>query len=193
MNRTSEHWLEYYANTSSEEKELIEKVMSFGKWFNDMKFSDDNDDLLNGIVPEELENFDYCWFSYRVDPLEKCEGYYNHKKQVLVISDELKGISRDSVILHEMIHLHEDVINELPLYYHDILYWKLYSKLKEEVHNLDELIKDSTFLYENQVMYDEGGLHDIVFFLKSLELDVINGYTLGTVFGYGKLEDIVKT
>lgn len=46
----------------------------------------------------------------------------------------------DATILHEMIHLHEGVINGLPFYFHDVLYWARYQDLCKKVANLDDAI-----------------------------------------------------
>jgi len=187
MNRSTEHWFEFYATASDEERGLYEKVESFGKYFRDMLFSEDDDEMAMGI-PEELEYMDYTWFRYIVEPMEGKDGYYNPTEQILAISSAIED--NTAIILHEMIHLHEDMVNELPLFYHDILYWRLYTKLREKIDNLEELIHDNTFLYENQDRFRDGGLHDIVFLLKSFDLDLIMGYKLGTVYGYGKQDDI---
>ena len=39
-------------------------------------------------------------------------------------------------------------------------------------------------------LYEAGGLHDVLFLLKSFDLDIRKGYDLGTVFGYGRRDDL---
>lgn len=191
MNRSTEHWFDYYGNATDEERNLYMKVAEFGSMFKDMLFETEMEDEAESLaVPEVLEYFDYTWFTYRVLELDSCDGYYDHSEQVLAISDKLSQDDYEPMVLHEMIHLHEDVINEFPLYYHDILYWELYSDLKNKISNLDELILKDTSLYKSTDMYRDGGLHDILFLLKSYDLDLRKGYELGTVYGYGKREEI---
>ena len=120
------------------------------------------------------------------------DGYFDSKEQLLCISKEC--LDDDRIILHEMIHLHEFVLNGLPLFYHDTLLWTLYTDLrkrKEIKNNLDKIISGHAHILFGQKIYNEGGLHDILFLLKSLDLDIKMGYSLGTVFGYN-LEELLK-
>ena len=95
----------------------------------------------------------------------------------------------DSTILHEMIHLHEFLINDQPMYFHDMLYWALYRDLKDKIPKLDEIITGHAHLLTESSLFNQGGLHDILFLLKSFDLDIRMGYPLGTVFGYGRIDD----
>lgn len=136
--------------------------------------------------PEELECFSYNFFKTKVKPLGIRGGYFDEKEQTLCISSE--NLENDSVILHEMIHLHEFVLNGLPLFYHDTLLWSLYQNLKIKIENLDEAISYHAHILNEQSIYNMGGLHDVLFLLKSFELDIQMGYPLGTVFGYDAIE-----
>ena len=44
-------------------------------------------------------------------------------------------------------------------------------------------------LLTGSTIYSSGGLHDILFLLKSFDLDIRMGYPLGTVFSYGREEE----
>ena len=87
-----------------------------------------------------------------------------------------------------MIHLHEFVLNEQPLFYHDALPWLLYSDLGKRIVKLDEAILIHIHILNQQAIYNYGGLHDILFLLKSFDLDIRMNYQLGTVFGYDAKE-----
>ena len=91
-----------------------------------------------------------------------------------------------------MIHLHEAVINDLPMYFHDMLYWALYKELKVKILQLDEIITQHAHILTGSTLYSAGGLHDILFLLKSFDLDIRQGYPLGTVFAYGKEDEFRK-
>ena len=190
MNRSTEHWFEYYTSASKEDIHVFEKVQQFSSFFKDMLFEGSENELEELAVPEELAYMDYTWFTYRVMELENSGGYYDHKNQVLAVANTIDEKDYNPIILHEMIHLHEDIINEFPLFYHDVLFWNLYSKLKKKIENIDSIIKDNTFLYESLDRYNTGGLHDLLFLLKSFDLDLRMGYELGTVYGYGKREEM---
>jgi len=201
MSRSEQEFMNWYWNEASEqEKELMEKVESFGILFWDMLFKpgtcsyeltkvNTKDQGGNWFcagmeLPEELEDFDYSSFYYKVEELSDCDAYYNNAEKLICVSPEL--LSSDSTIMHEMIHLHEAVINDLPMYFHDMLYWALYKELKEKIPQLDEIITQHAHILTGSTLYSAGGLHDILFLLKSFDLDIRQGYPLGTVFSYGK-------
>lgn len=204
MKRTEDdfmHWL--WTEASPQEKELVQKVYDFADLFADMLFRPGSssysltqamvtDPEGNGLhtvgmsIPEELDLFDYCSYYFKVEEPSDCGGYYNHAERTLCISPEL--LSDDATILHEMIHLHEAVVNDLPMYFHDMLYWSLYTDLKVKIPDLDEIITQHAHILTGSTLYAAGGLHDILFLLKSFSLDISQGYPLGTVFSYGREE-----
>lgn len=204
MGRSEREFMNWYWNEASEqEKGLYEKVENFGVLFWDMLFkqgtcsyeltrvnvTEQNGNSFSagmGVV-EELEGFDYSSFYYKVEDLPDYDAYYNRAEKLLCVSTEM--LSSDSTILHEMIHLHEAVINELPMYLHDMLYWALYKDLKEMIPQLDEIITRHAHILTESTLYSEGGLHDVLFLLKSFDLDIRQGYPLGTVFAYGKEDE----
>lgn len=93
-----------------------------------------------------------------------------------------------SVILHEMIHLYERRFDRFPNYFRDMVLISLYTDLKPKVlemgEDLDALILKSLNAVDANVVESTGGDHSILFFLKSLDLDIKKGYRLGTVFAY---------
>lgn len=204
MNMDTNWWIEWITKIASEEeKRLVEKIEDFEEYFKDMLFEPDSiiTDLTKCqfkekeqwvdstiIRPEELEYFSINMFHYKVEETkESIGGFFDEKAQLLCISR--KYIDDDATILHEMIHLHEFVINKLPMFYHDTLYWGLYIYLREIIPELDKIITDHAHILTEYDIYSRGGVHDILFLLKSLELDVRRAYPLGTVFSYGREND----
>lgn len=194
----------YWTQATPDEKRLIDRVGEFESFFEDMLFQpgtstyelikckskmQGSDEWVDDEVdlPDELAYFSYTFFRFKVEPLEDCGGVFNHIEQSLTIPPD--AIENDSTILHELIHLHEFVINELPMYFHDMLFWALYKDLKSKIPELDEIITDHAHLLTGSTIYKAGGLHDILFLLKSFDLDIRMGYSLGTVFAYGKEEE----
>lgn len=198
-------WMEWYrGNISDDERKLVDRVYDFEKYFQDMLFepgtpsgelikcqskSDNEDEWHDDILdrPDELQYFSLTFFHYKVDADIDHGGYFNSKDQVLCVQPHL--VDDASVVLHELIHLYEFVVNELPLYFHDALYWSLYAKLKNRIPDLDEIITSRTHVLIGSSIYNQGGLHDILFLLESFDLDIRMGYPLGTVFAYGASED----
>lgn len=114
-------------NAAPEDRALYERVEDFGELFEDMLFkpgtgtyeltkvrtADDNGTWITvgESLPDELEYFDYTCFRFKAEQPADCAGYFNAQEAVLCAPPDAK----DSTILHEMIHLHESVINDLPI------------------------------------------------------------------------------
>lgn len=196
-------FLKWRDSASEEEIKLHDMLYDFGDYFLDMLFEPESavgswikcqvslgkgnwqDDVVSR--PDELEYFSYSFFTTKVETLKGgyC-GYYNKEQQLLCISAESLG--NKSIILHEMLHLHETLLEGLPLFYHDTLLWVLYINLRDKINNLDDLVSGYAHILNEQSIYNKGGLHDILFLLKSFDLDIQMGYQLGTVFGYDMKE-----
>ena len=192
---------DWFSTASEQDRILFYRVCEFEELFLDMTFKSDdlvkkaimcksfiaeNDKWISDTVPipDELECFDYCWFDYKVKSFgNDNEGSFNCKTQTLSVDEN--SLNCNSTILHEMIHLHEYVVNEQPLFFHDTLFWCLYKSLRERIPNLDKLIDDHGHIFNETNLLNKGGLHDTLFLLKSYDLDLKMGYKLGTVFGYG--------
>ena len=195
----------YLKRATSDEKRLINKIYEFEHFFEDMTFQEgtstyellqckskpkDSDEWIRDAVepPDELRFFSYTFFHFKVEPLEGCAGMFNHEDPTLtVIPEELEN---DRTILHEMIHMHEFVINDLPMYFHDMVYWALYKDLKKTILGLDDIITAHAHLLTGSSIYSSGGVHDVLFLLKSFDLDIRKGYPLGTVFAYDREEEL---
>lgn len=143
-----------------------------------------NDDLAD--LPDELDCFMYSYFLFYVKEIPAA-GQFDRRNQAITIHPDY--VNEDSVILHEMIHLHEFVLNEIPTYFHDVLLWCLYKDLRDKISNLEERIEAHGHIFNENYIRNQGGTHDILFLLKSYDLDLRKGYPLGTVFGYGYEED----
>ena len=202
-------WLDWYGNKATPaQKKLFDLILDYSdEYFSDFRFesgsvindfvqvegTDDNGDSYTEIMdgPDELRHFNNIIlksFQYEVAPLEEgTEGCINPADwRVTVIPQMVNDDEGKPSILHEIIHMYEVVINELPRFYHDILLVCLYRNLREKVPDLDDRILSHTHVYVGNEITLLGGEHDILFFLKSIDLDLRCGYKLGTVCGYGR-------
>ena len=190
--------------SSPEVRKLCNRLYELDEYFDDMRFCSDsiagklcecqtpgvdnkyvNDQL---PMPAEFEVFSPLWLNFHImtpeeDREDGCEGYYDWSKNELGVPE--RNLDKDSVLLHELIHVHERIVNVFPIYYHDTLYWALYSDLKKKIPKLDELISGHAHMLVGQDIEHQGGAHGILFLLKSLDLDIRMGWKLGTVFNYG--------
>ena len=138
-------------------------------------------------LPEALLSFSFSYFDVSVEHLEDCCGYYNSEEQKLVIDPDHY---KESTILHEMIHLHEDILLEEAPYYRDCVFFALYKSLQKNIPDLDEILEEYSHLSIMMRSYGtaSAGLHSVVFLLKSFQIDIHYSWKLGTTFGYGQDE-----
>lgn len=113
-------------------------------------------------------------------------AYFNHVK----LDHSRPGTPTDNTYIESFSgsFRNECLNTKKPTYLHDILFCCLYNELKTKVPDLDKRIVDYTHALRQQRITIEGGSHDLLFFLKSLDLDFRCGYKLGTVCGYGRDE-----
>lgn len=200
MDMDDSRYKEWSQNASEDENALWDKVYGFGEMgmFDDLLFkpgsltgrlaacqSKGSDGVWMGDddeLPISFRYFSYAFFTYHVED-EGADGCFDAGDQSLSVRRECLG--RDVVVLHEMIHLHEFVLDGEPLFYHDIALWALYSSLRGRVPDLDGCVTEHAHLLNEKVICARGGVHDILFLLKSFDLDLRMDYPLGTVFGYG--------
>ena len=196
--KTDEEIMLYFSGLSEKEKSLWDKVSAFEPLFDDFLFKRDTETyslttvqtetgVIGDRLPDVLERFDICQYEIVLEDLDDANGQYSPKAKRISISP---AADPDRTLLHEMIHLFEDVLEGLPLYFHDAVMYALYQDLKKKISNLDDIIRNHAHILNETLLYEAGGNHDILFLLKSLSLDISQGYPLGTVFGYGLSEEL---
>lgn len=186
-------------------------------YFNDMRLTKDSvvgkyfilsytDGHKEYGLPDEWEwQLDAMNYSFKVEKQEEgVAGSTNHITRTVTIAPEYEN--DDTVLLHELIHvfeglynLKEDFTNKygdeiyagVYPFIRDALLLALYNDLRSKIPNLDNRILAHANIYSGINITKEGGNHDILFFLKSLDLDLRLGYKLGTVCGYDR-EDFVQ-
>lgn len=195
----------YWTKATPEQRKLSDRISELSEFFEDMRFeagtSTHNlmgcqayDEDAEGWEdyyldpPEEIALFDFAWFALTVKPMDDCRGYFDQEQQELCISPD--ALDDDPTILHEMIHLHEYVYDCAQKYLHDMAFWGLYTHLRERIPRLDEIISSHACMCSQNDLNKRGGEHDILFLLKSFDLDIRKGYPLGTVFAYGKSDEL---
>ena len=187
----------WYQSATAEEKNLVQRVSGYVQHFDDMLFKPHSavDPFIkievNGEIGYDenpyLSSFDETRYSYAVKPLDNdIAGYFSKNDNLLCVAPEY--LHMDSVILHEMIHMIECYLEEFPKFYHDAVLLGLYINLKKDIPDLDNKIYGHTHLFRGEAITAQGGNHDILFLLKSFDLDLKFGYKLGTVCGYGRDE-----
>lgn len=194
MNNFSiEEWYEWWNLRPENVLQLCEKIIENEIYFTDMSLNE------NGILkdyfsspygdfvepPEELLiHSPSSGFKVHICDFNDYSGCVHRTDRILAI--DVQSINNKEVILHEMIHAHEILLEEKNMLLRDALLFELYNKLKPLYSNLDKIIRHHANFYRYNQAIGDGGTHDILFLLKSLELDNVLGFTPGTVFGYDK-------
>lgn len=192
--KTKELGLEYWNQLSINERSIYEKMDKYSDFFSDMLFKPNSSTyefifVQNGfsVIPDYIDCFSYDYFKVKVKRLNDCNGAFSCRTQTLYI--DLKSIEDDSVLLHEMIHLHEYVITDKqPKMFYDAVLWGLYISLKDKIPNLNSIITSNIHILDATDIYNIGGNHSLLFMLKSFDLDLKMNYPLGTVYGYDLAE-----
>lgn len=190
-----------------EEEALQNRVYELDEYFSDMRFKagtatsdfiavkakmENSDEWQDELMPlpDVLEYFSLGAFIFSVKDAEDIDGSLGRFEPLEYRLTVAKGCeNRDDVVLHEMIHLYQAVIDSLASYHHDVVLWCLYNDLRGKISDLDERIKAHGHILNEHSISRIGGIHDILFLLKSFDLDLRMGYKLGTVFGYGMADE----
>lgn len=185
---------EYKKNKTNKDTDLLNVISENEDYFDDMTFNKDSivhDFIVYKIDDDELADDYYIdlisqkWRFYvkKLRDKDMMGITYNNERKIIIN----EPYANDQItILHEMIHAHETIINQMFPFYHDILFVSLYNKLLKEVPNLYDRIVEHAHTIKGMQITFLGGSHDVLFFLKSLDLDLRLGYKLGTVCGYGR-------
>ena len=216
MTLDSTHFMNWYWYESSEiERSLWDKVADMMyDYFEDMLFRRGtitepfakvqtlaakgdifSDEYLDGewedevlSLPDTIEYFSADYVRVNIDDSSQIKGMFHLRSEdgapEIVIGK--RYLDDDTVIAHELIHLHETILEEYLPYACDIVFWALYTDIKTKIRNLDEMISRHLLLINTRDINWEGGKHDLLFFVKSLDLDLRLGKEPGTVFGYGQ-------
>lgn len=178
---------EYFPDFRFEEGTIAEEYVKVQEQADDGEWLDSFED-----APDVLRYFkDYVLdsFIYKVEKMEDgALGCVSGDYSVTIDPEQMKDDGGKSTILHELIHLYILALANVSQFYHDILLLCLYNDLKGKIADLDNRILSHTHIINGEKITKLGGEHDILFFLKSLDLDFRCGYKLGTVCGYGRDE-----
>ncbi len=180
---------EWWRNRTPEEYEL--QGLCFDceeEYFEDMLLKDGS--LLNDIIEIVSEVTDGIFLGidklrlYIVDNDDFNGCFYRSENKIEI---NKKYATDKSVILHELIHYYENQLEEqFEPFIRELLVLELYNKLLPKIKDLRERIFKHCELYSYTETFKGKGNHGVLFFLKSLDLDIRCDYPLGTVCGYGR-------
>lgn len=189
-NKAAELSEKYFNDMRLEKGSIVEKFFLF-KYTNGRTAYDLPDEFSNTL---NVNNYRYV-----VGTLEKAAGETNHITRTVTIAPEYEN--DDNVLLHELIHVFEglydleyEYINHygekvephIFTFIREALLLSLYNDLKGKIDDLDSRILAHANLHSGTAIYNKGGSHDILLFLKSLDLDLRCGLKLGTICSYGR-------
>lgn len=208
---TFEHW--YYYEASSEEQELWNRTADMAyDCFGDMLFRKGtvteryakvqtmtpkgdiySDDFMDGewedetlSLPDPVEYFSADAFRVKIVDLPAAKGMFHIREEDNIPEIVIGRFYADdeSVIAHELIHFFEKILEDYAPYAYDIVFWAIYQDLKKRIENLDHAISEHLLLLNKRDIATMGGQHDLLFFVKSLNMDLYLKKEFGTVYGY---------
>lgn len=184
----------WFLNRSPEEFELYMNILGYEDlFFEDMAFQENS--LCWNIYSFIVENLEELYLDigcskwmYRFLIIEDNPAFMGeHNSHERTLSITKSHIHDKKVILHEMIHAYENILdNTCYSVLRENLLIALYRKLSTRIADLDQRVAAHSELYSQMKVMNSGGKHDLLFFLKSLDLDIRCNYPLGTVCGYGR-------
>ena len=125
---------------------------------------------------------------FRISKIRGSMGRYDPRKHTIFIRPEY--ITDKTVILHEMIHAYEGILlqehDALRQILRDNLTFSLYNCLRPKINDLNEKILHHSHIVAQEQITKIGGLHSILFYLKSLDLDLRLDLKLGEIYGYDR-------
>jgi len=195
---------EWMKNMSHDEKRLFDLIHEYEeKYFCDFTFEKgsvvtpylkcdfmyDNEWVEEYAEPShQLSSLTLACYRFMVEDVKmrdgsEAAGQANLKDRIITIPH--KYIEDKTVVLHEMIHGYEGILNNVKKVYREILIICLYKDLRPKIKDLDSRLEKNSQLHFGDITRIQGGEHDLLFCLKSLDLDLRCNYKLGTVCGYG--------
>lgn len=183
---------DWYHNQTDIEFELTIFILSLENLFDDMLFYENSitgDYMLRDGKHKKFQkelSIDEQLFRIIVEDTKKYDAYVDISEPKIVINK--KHVNNKATILHEMIHAHEYILQKQKTLLKEIVLIELYKNLKPQLAkrslNLDAIIFNHANIPHNQDLSEYGGEHDLLFLLKSLDLDLKCDFELFTVFGY---------
>lgn len=183
---------DWYCNQTDKEANLMMDIIFQEKLFDDMCFfknSITGDYMIRNGEYKAFKNglsLDEQFFRIIIDNIKEYDAYTDISDKKIVIDE--KHIDNKATILHEMIHAHEYILQNQKPILKEIVLLELYKDLKPKLLNinidLDTWIFNHANIPHNIDLANAGGEHDLLFFLKSIDLDIRCGFELLTVFGY---------
>lgn len=183
---------EWFENKTEKEEDLELFISLQEDLFSDMLFEKGTitgDYMLrNGkhLTFEPRLSMDEQYFRFIVEDNAKYDAYTDVDTRKIVV--DKKYIKNKPTILHEMLHAHEFILEKRKPLLKEIVLLELYKDLKPKLSqkniDIDTWIFTHANIPHNEDLADTGGEHDLLFFLKSIELDIRCGFELLTVFGY---------
>ena len=129
------YFYEWYNNEATiAERALAERASTFELLFEDMLFAPNTP--AGELAKVKIKGLDNDWIDSYLDmppsiqgasclnikfivsePESGSDGYYSVQEQVICLSPDM--VDNDPMLLHEMIHFYESVVNGEALYFHD--------------------------------------------------------------------------
>jgi hypothetical protein len=197
---TREEFIERQPQTE-EEKRLWEKIAEYeDAYFEDFTLQPDSilhdficieteDDSGNLVeyandLPDKGLFYLEAPYAIKIENLDNHDGICNLETRTITIDPE--HVDDQKVILHEMIHAYiSQFKGDRIAVFLECLLLRLYNELKIKIPDLEGRIINHAHTIK-QEDFNGHGSHGLLFFLKSLDLDLRLNLPLGSICSYGR-------
>ena len=123
-------------------------------------------------------SIDKQYFRFLAEDVATYDAYTDVNNRKIVV--DKKHIKNKATILHEMLHAHEFILEEQKHLLKEIVLLELYKSLKPKLSqkhiDIDTWISNHANIPHNEDFANAYSIHDVLFFLKSIDLDIRCGF-----------------
>lgn len=124
-------------------------------------------------------------YTFHVSNLDNCAGIHDSSNNSITIDSAY--LEDKEVILHEMVHAYENILETCGFpFIKELIFLELYKYLQQQNIDIDGRILAHTNMLSGIDISERGGKHGVFFLLKTLELDIKCNLPLGTICGYDR-------
>lgn len=189
-------YTEWWSNRTQDTYNLQMQILEYeSQYFQDMLLNTPETSKIISILNDKGEECDSFYdfdlsldakkYTYNVESIEGYMGLHDASNNTITIDSN--HLDDKNTILHEMVHAYENILDTCGIpFIKELLFLELYRFLQARDIDIDNRVLSHSNLLSGLDVAEQGGLHSVFFFLKTLELDIRCDLPLGTICGYDR-------
>ena len=186
---------EWWNNLTEYTHHLYTQIMTYeSEYFSDLLLKSPEVAKYLEVLDANKEPIDFFYdfnlsldaqlYTFHVDALQDCIGVHDSSNRTITIDTEY--LNSKEVILHEMVHAYENILDECGIpFIKEFIFIELYKYLQQQDIDIDgRILAHSNML--SGIDISSRGKHGVFFLLKTIELDIKCNLPLGTICGYDR-------